>query len=186
MFPAVYFSDAPFTAPAGSTFVGQQGVLTASRTVTLPLANTLANGTVLIVKDESGTATSVNTVVVARQGADTINGGATSLVIDGSSGAYVRLVSNGATAWTGSATLPSTPRYYPGAQKTGTATLVAGTIVVTDPLITANSIIRLTNKTLGGTAGALFISAKTAATSFAITSTNAADTSVVQYEVLSY
>jgi len=103
MYPAATFSDAPFTAPAGTTYVGQIGVLTASRTVTLPLASTLTNGTVIIVKDDSGTATAVNTVVVARQGTDTINGGAGSLTIDGSNGAYVRLVSNGTTGYTGSA-----------------------------------------------------------------------------------
>ena len=186
MYPAVYFSDAPFTAPAGSTYIAQSGSLTASRTVTLPLASTVANGTVLMVKDESGTATATNTIVVARQGADTINGAAGSLTIDGTSGAFVRLVSNGVSAWTGSATIPVTPRWASGAQRVGTATLVAGTVTVTDPLITVNSIIRLTAKTIGGTVGALFVSAKTVATSFVITSSNVADTSVVQYEILTY
>jgi hypothetical protein len=188
MYPAVTFSDAPFTAPAGSTYIAQVGVLTATRAVTLPLANTVPNGTVVIVKDESGTATATNTVTVARQGADTINGGATALVIDGTVGAYVRLVSNGATAWTGSASLPTVPKTVATVApvKTGTATLVAGTVTVADTAITANSVIRVTSKTLGGTPGALFISAKTAATSFVISSTNAGETSVVQYDVVSY
>jgi hypothetical protein len=70
--------------------------------------------------------------------------------------------------------------------KVATATLVAGTVTVADAAITANSIIRLSSKTLGGTPGALFVSAKTAATNFTITSTNAADTSVVQYEIIAY
>lgn len=69
---------------------------------------------------------------------------------------------------------------------TGTAVLVAGTKVVTDPKITANSVIRLSNKTLGGTPGAVYVSAKTASTSFAITSTSNTDTSTVYYEILSY
>lgn len=69
---------------------------------------------------------------------------------------------------------------------TGTATLVGGTVTVANTSITANSIIWLANKTIGGTAGALFISAKTASTSFAITSTSGTDTSVVQYYIMSY
>ena len=73
-----------------------------------------------------------------------------------------------------------------GAVKSGTATLVAGTVTVADTAITANSIIRVTRRSIGGTVGALYISALTAATSFAITSTNAADTSVVYYEIVSY
>jgi hypothetical protein len=73
-----------------------------------------------------------------------------------------------------------------GAAKTGTATLAAGTVTVADTRITANSVIRLSQKTAGGTPGALFVSAKVAGTSFTITSTNAADTSVVQYDVVTY
>lgn len=69
---------------------------------------------------------------------------------------------------------------------TGTATLVGGTVTVANTSITANSIIWLANKTIGGTAGALYISAKTASTSFAITSTSGTDTSVVQYYIMSY
>lgn len=70
--------------------------------------------------------------------------------------------------------------------KTGTAVLVAGTIVIADVKITANSIIRLSRKTVGGTPGALFNSAKTASTSFAVTSTSATDTSTIYYEILAY
>lgn len=73
-----------------------------------------------------------------------------------------------------------------GAVKSGTATLVAGTVTVADTAITANSTIRLSRRSIGGTPGALYISALTAATSFAITSTNAADTSVVYYEIVTY
>lgn len=72
------------------------------------------------------------------------------------------------------------------AVKNGTATLVAGTVTVSDTAITANSVIRLTNKTAGGTVGAPYISARTVGTGFTITSTNASDTSVIQYDILSY
>jgi len=108
MYPGTTFSDAPYTMPAGTTYTGQIGTLTAARIVTLPAANSVTNGTVVMVKDESGTASATNTISVARAGADTINGGSTSLVIDGSGGGYVRLTSNGATAWTGAVGVPLT------------------------------------------------------------------------------
>jgi hypothetical protein len=69
--------------------------------------------------------------------------------------------------------------------RTGLVTLVAGTVTVADTDITANSIIRLSSKTIGGTPGALFISEKTPGTNFDIKSTDVADTSIVKYEVLS-
>jgi hypothetical protein len=87
-------------------------------------------------------------------------------------------IGDGATAWTA--------LDYIDVVKIGTATLVAGTVVVADTRITANSIIRVVSKTLGGTAGALFISAKSVGTSFTILSTSNTDTSVVRYEVLAY
>ena len=70
--------------------------------------------------------------------------------------------------------------------RTGNAKMVTGTIAVADTKIKADSIIRLYNKTIGGTPGALYISAKAAGTSFTISSTSATDTSVVRYEILSY
>jgi hypothetical protein len=70
--------------------------------------------------------------------------------------------------------------------KTGTAVLATGTATVANAAITANSIIRVSRNTIGGTPGALYISALTASTSFAITSTSALDTSTVYYEILSY
>ena len=73
-----------------------------------------------------------------------------------------------------------------GSVKTGTATLTAGTVTVSDTTITANSVIRVANKTAGGVVGAAYVSARSAGTSFTIASTNAADTSVIQYDVLAY
>lgn len=68
----------------------------------------------------------------------------------------------------------------------GVATLVGGAVTVANALITASSVIRLSSKTVGGTPGARFVSAQTAGVSFVISSTSGADTSVVQYEILSY
>lgn len=67
--------------------------------------------------------------------------------------------------------------------KQGTAVLVAGTVVVADTSVTATSRIFLTSQADGGTPGFLRVSARTAATSFTITSSNAADTSTVAYEI---
>lgn len=67
--------------------------------------------------------------------------------------------------------------------KQGIATLVAGTVTVANTSVTANSRIILTTQTPGGTAGFLVVSARVAGTSFTILSSNAADTSVVAYEI---
>jgi hypothetical protein len=68
----------------------------------------------------------------------------------------------------------------------GTAVLAAGTVTVSDPKVTANTTIRLSNRAIGGTPGALYLGAKTAGTNFTIKSTSASDTSTVYYEVVSY
>lgn len=67
--------------------------------------------------------------------------------------------------------------------KQGTATLVAGSSVVANTSVTATSRIFLTSQADGGTPGFLRVSARTAGTSFTITSSNAADTSTVAYEI---
>ena len=66
--------------------------------------------------------------------------------------------------------------------KQGIVTLVAGTATVTTT-VTANSRIFLTAQSAGGTVGAVYVSARTAGTSFTITSTSGADTSVIAYEI---
>jgi hypothetical protein len=72
----------------------------------------------------------------------------------------------------------------PGAS--GTATLVAGTVNVNTGtgMVTASSQIRLTTLSPGGTVGHCYVASRGANT-FTITSTNAADTSVVLWEVIS-
>lgn len=67
--------------------------------------------------------------------------------------------------------------------KQGTATLATGTKVVANTSVTANSRIFLTAQTAGAGAGTLYVSARTAGTSFTITSTSATDTSLVAYEI---
>jgi hypothetical protein len=67
--------------------------------------------------------------------------------------------------------------------KQGTATLAAGTVTVANTSVTANSRIFLTAQTSGAAPGALRVSARTAGTSFTITSTSATDTSVVAYQI---
>ena len=67
--------------------------------------------------------------------------------------------------------------------KQGIATLVGGTVTVSNTSVTASSRIFLTTQNPGGTVGAPYISARTAGTSFAITSTSTLDTSDVAYEI---
>jgi hypothetical protein len=68
--------------------------------------------------------------------------------------------------------------------KQGLATLVAGTKTVANTSVTANSRISLTGQNdNGGTPGFLRVTAITAATSFVITSSNVADTSIVFFEI---
>lgn len=67
--------------------------------------------------------------------------------------------------------------------KQGTATLSAGSVVVANTAVTANSRIFLTSQSDGGTPGFLRVSARVASTSFTITSSSGSDTSTVAYEI---
>lgn len=66
--------------------------------------------------------------------------------------------------------------------KQGVATLSGGTVVVANTSVTATSRIFLTAQD-GSSTGALRVSARTAGTSFTITSSNAGDSGVVAYEI---
>jgi hypothetical protein len=68
--------------------------------------------------------------------------------------------------------------------KMGTAVLVAGAVTVATTAVTANSRIYLTSQVDGGTPGFQRVSARVAATSFTITSSNAADTSTVAWMIV--
>ncbi len=65
--------------------------------------------------------------------------------------------------------------------KIGSSTLVAGTVTVNNPYVQSTSIIILSRKTIGGTAGYLSVGTVVAGVSFVINSSSAADTSVVNY-----
>jgi hypothetical protein len=68
--------------------------------------------------------------------------------------------------------------------RTGTATLVAGTVTVADTTITASSVILITSQVDGGTPGWLRISARSPGASFTISSSVNTDTSTVGYGIL--
>lgn len=68
--------------------------------------------------------------------------------------------------------------------KIGTAALAGGTVTVANTSVTANSIIFLTSQANGGTPGFLRITAKTAATSFVVTSSSATDTSTIGWMIV--
>ena len=68
--------------------------------------------------------------------------------------------------------------------KMGVATLVAGTVTVSNTSVTASSRIFLTSQDGGGNVGFVYVSAKTAATSFVITSSNILDTSSIAWLII--
>lgn len=100
-------ADAGFGAKRRTTAISVAAIATdyiigvtdnsVARTITLPAANTLRNGQMLIIKDEAGTAASANNITIARAGADTIDG-ATSLTISANYG-IAKLYSNGSNAF---------------------------------------------------------------------------------------
>jgi hypothetical protein len=63
----------------------------------------------------------------------------------------------------------------------GVSVLVAGTVTVANTSITANTRVQLTIQIPGGTVGVQYVSARTAGTSFTITSNSATDTSTVAW-----
>lgn len=66
----------------------------------------------------------------------------------------------------------------------GTQVLTAGSAVVSTTKVTASSIIFLTNQVNGGTAGFVRVSARTAGTSFTITSASGTDTSTIGWFIV--
>jgi hypothetical protein len=65
----------------------------------------------------------------------------------------------------------------------GTAVLVAGTVTVSTTAVTASSRIFTTIQTAGGTVGVHYISARSAGTSFTVTSSSASDTSTIAWHL---
>jgi hypothetical protein len=66
----------------------------------------------------------------------------------------------------------------------GVATLVGGTVTVSNTLVTGNSRILLTGQNSSGTHGELTVSARSAGTSFTITSSSATDTRSVAWLII--
>lgn len=66
-------------------------------------------------------------------------------------------------------------------KRMGASVLVAGTVTVSNTTVTASTRIFLSTSTAGGTVGHPYVSARTAGTSFVITSTNGADTSTIAW-----
>lgn len=93
--------DANYTILATDRTVGTNAAFTASRTFTLPAANAVNPGHELIVADFQGTVTGVNTLIVQRAGADTVNG-TTSVTISVANGAYL-FRSDGTSKWSAQA-----------------------------------------------------------------------------------
>lgn len=91
------FSDANYAVLSNDVVVAQIGTLTAPRTVTLPLANTVTAGYAITVIDRSGSLTATNNITVTRSGGDTINGGTSFMTIT----PYfaTTFISNGSNAW---------------------------------------------------------------------------------------
>lgn len=133
-------SNVNYTILSTDRYVGQIGTLSAVRTFTLPAANSLNAGQVLIIADESGSASSTNYILVSPAGTDTINNSGTGTKIRTPYGrAY--LISDGTSNWTdtiigisrggtGLQTLPADGQLLIGDSSTSTydlATLTAGT-----------------------------------------------------------
>lgn len=93
--------DSAYTILATDRTVGTNAAFTASRIWTLPAANAVNPGQEIVVADFQGTVTGVNTLVISRAGADTVNGG-TSATISAANGAYL-LKSDGSSKWTAQA-----------------------------------------------------------------------------------
>lgn len=98
LFPRTTFSNANYTVLTTDSYVAQTGTMSAARTATLPAANTVAAGKSIVIADESGTVTSTNTIIIARAGADTINGG-TSVSLTNAYGVR-EFFSDGTSKWT--------------------------------------------------------------------------------------
>lgn len=93
--------DSIYTILPTDRVVGTNAAFTASRTWTLPAANAVNPGQSILVADFQGTVTGSNTLVIARAGSDTINGGI-SVTISSANGAFL-LVSDGTSKWTAQA-----------------------------------------------------------------------------------
>jgi hypothetical protein len=91
--------DSIYAMVATDRLIATSAALTGSRTWTLMSAGAVKAGQVIRVADQAGGVTASNTLVIARNGSDTINGSATSITLS-SAFSVVDLVSDGVSQWT--------------------------------------------------------------------------------------
>jgi hypothetical protein len=96
----VTFGDGNYTANRIDRVMVAQNALTAPRVVTLPRANSMPPGTVLLLVDESASASGTNTLSWARSGSDTINWGAGNVVAINTPRGNARILTDGVSNWT--------------------------------------------------------------------------------------
>lgn len=116
------FGDANYTALSTDRYISTSAALTAQRTVTLPLANTFNAGQSITVADDFGGINGANTLLVARSGADTIQGKTTPVLLD-IPRCSITLRSNGSNAWSVERRVPAVRRIF----YTGNATYTTST-----------------------------------------------------------
>jgi hypothetical protein len=90
--------NSPYTVPAGTDIIGVD-VTAGPVTVTLPAANSVPSGKILIVKNELGNA-GTNAITISRNGTDLINSASTSVTIAAgtATGSYT-FYSDGVSRW---------------------------------------------------------------------------------------
>jgi hypothetical protein len=90
--------NSPYTCPTSEEIVGVD-VTSGPVTVTLPVANSVASGKVIIVKNELGNA-ATNSITIQRNGTDLINASSTSVFISsGTATGSFRFYSDGVSRW---------------------------------------------------------------------------------------
>ena len=92
------FGNANYTALATDKYISTSATLSPDRTVTLPLANTFNPGQDITISDDAGAIGPGGLLKIARQGADTMGGSSTALVMNSTRGSYT-LVSDGVNKW---------------------------------------------------------------------------------------
>ncbi len=137
------FSNANVLLTTASLYAAQIGVMSASRTATLPLAATAGAGAYVVIADESGTVTPTNKITITPAGADTISGSAT-LDITAAYGSST-LISDGTSKWTsvasvggGSVALTSTYIGYGSGSNTVTGEAAFNYNASTDTMTVVN------------------------------------------------
>ena len=91
--------DSNYTILATDRTVGTSAALTAPRTWTLPAANSVNAGQHLTIVDTANGVTPINTLTIARAGADTISTGVTTTALALTAGGRYDLISDGVSKW---------------------------------------------------------------------------------------